>query len=98
MRTAMRDRPSTVSVRWRPVTSHRPSLRRIYLFPPADADRNDFRDAVLFHRDAEERRGCGDGFLVVRDHDELTRFAELHEHVRETADVALVERRVDLVE
>src|SRR5579864_6797091 len=61
-------------------------------------DRNQLRDARLFHRHAVEAIGDFHRLPVVRDDDELRVRLHAAQHLDEAADVGVVERRVDLVE
>src|SRR5712691_9066555 len=63
-----------------------------------EAQRDYLRDPVVVHGNAVEHVGRLDGAAVVRDEHELRAVGELSERLREPADVALVERGVDLVE
>src|SRR5581483_10349829 len=61
-------------------------------------DRHELRDAGFGHRHAvEDVRGLHRE-LVVRDHDELGALAHAVDHRIETAEIRLVERRIDLVQ
>src|SRR5437867_2205548 len=62
-----------------------------------EAQRDHLRHAGVVHRDAVQHVGGLDRSAVVRDHDELGSVGELAERLREPADVAFVERSVDLV-
>src|SRR3954470_23015375 len=57
-----------------------------------------FRHAGLLHRHAVETIGDLHRLAVVRDEDELGMVLHRLEHLHESADVGVVERRVDLVE
>src|SRR4051812_25607236 len=58
---------------------------------------DDLGDAVTAHRDAIERVGDLHGALLVRDDDQLRRRLEVGEQVDQPRQVAVVERRLDLV-
>src|SRR5207249_6536038 len=69
--------------------------RRVEVREP---ERNHLRYAGVIHRDPVDRIGGFDRPAVVRDDDELRAVGELAQRLREAADVALVERRIDFVE
>ena len=64
---------------------------------PRDALADDGGDAVLAHRDAVEGVGDLHRALLVRDDDELAALAQVLEDAEQTAEVRVVERRLDLV-
>src|SRR5207237_8660864 len=63
-----------------------------------ELQRDDLRHAAVVHGHAIQHVGGLDGRAVVRDDDELRAVGELAQRLREPADVALVERGIDLIE
>jgi hypothetical protein len=63
-----------------------------------DIDLDDARDALLLHRDADQLARHLHGDLVVRDEEELRLRRHALDHLAEALGVAVVERRIDLVE
>src|ERR1700737_1682788 len=60
--------------------------------------RDHLRDAAIVHGHAVEHVGRLDRAAVVGDEEELRPVGELAQRLREAADVALVERGIDLIE